>query len=49
MTNFEKMKSMSIEAAADMLTDKDYCNGVNCPGDKFCNDCAMEWLQKEAE
>lgn len=48
MTNYEKIKQMSIEEMAYTImcpygTDDDICNGNDCIN------CTKEWLEQEAE
>ncbi|MGN0163517.1 MAG: hypothetical protein ACI4EA_08080 [Candidatus Ornithomonoglobus sp.] len=54
MTNYDKIKSMSIEEMAD-------CEYLNCPYSQLdfqhfcrhfnsnCHDCMIDWLKKEAD
>ena len=58
MTNFEKIKAMSLEEMAARITsyaDCDYCN--YCPAFKFCNSSGIfgcyevieKWLESEVD
>ena len=49
VTNFDKWKAMTIQEAADTLARMPFCMDRVCKGDKFCSDCAKEWLKKESE
>ncbi len=53
MTNYEKIKAMSVEEMAKALCDYyniDYC--VNCPAfntEGKYTECAIKWLESEAD
>lgn len=54
MTNYEKIKQMSVEELAEQFEEcicshiqsynVNYCNGKN-----DCENCVVDWLQEEAE
>lgn len=50
MTNFEKIKNMSVEKLADYLTGLISCYGcrINCIN-KTCKRAWIDWLKSEAE
>ena len=55
MTNYEKIKAMSVEELAELLCDCSDCYEGKCYGVRFCggasgkaNGC-VEWLLQEAE
>lgn len=61
MTNFEKIKAMSVEKLAEALDD--WCHCAGCPASEICNSffrlknspdvwCALttkKWLESEVE
>lgn len=57
MTNFEKIKAMSVEEMAEHLdkTSCDYCCFQKQPcdyylyGDEICKKSIKQWLEREAE
>ena len=46
MTNYERIKAMSIEELAEVIVS---CTNrpVACECDKPCMDCTLEWLREE--
>lgn len=52
MTNYERMKNMTIEEMTVFLDAVDPCNipypERHCSDYKDCYECLNEWLQKEA-
>ena len=57
MTNYEKIKNMSVEEMAMAINDKfmnecDYCNSRNCglqTEENTCINGIADWLQSEVE
>ena len=58
MTNYEKIKNMSVEEMADYIAEKiEFCDGCFLPADlcrKYlkearCNKAWLEWLNQEAK
>lgn len=51
MTNFDRIKDMSVEELADLLCE-DNCrivNGNNRTCDGGCESCIREWLESEVQ
>jgi hypothetical protein len=50
MTNYERIKSMTIEEMADALYSQEWCDN-KCWGNAFmtCRRCAKEYLESEVE
>lgn len=48
MTNFEKIKNMTIEEMAEVFCIIDFDVNKKCP-DCDCTSCAKEWLKAEAK
>jgi len=47
MTNYEKIKQMSIDEMAEFIGECDYCNNdLECNGN--CDECCKKWLESEA-
>lgn len=57
MTNFERIKGMSVEELAEFLLEKnlkntteDTCKSADCMfRHKSCKDCFKEWLESECD
>lgn len=54
MTNYEKIKNMSIEEMADFFIDAEICiedfgGTLNCDDMLFCTICFRKWLESEVE
>ena len=53
MTNYERIKSMSIEELADiiMCPEDSGVADLDCPNANggYCFDCVYKWLQKEED
>ena len=49
MNNYEKIKSMSIDEMAELMSDdcEYYCNAKNCSG--ACINGIKQWLESEGE
>ena len=48
MTNYEKIKNMSIEEMAEIFCKKDFDANEKCP-ECDCISCNKEWLESEIE
>lgn len=53
MTNYEKIKAMSIEDLSKFLADTIYCKFCpakkNCNNNPFCRMVLIQWLESESE
>ena len=52
MTNYEKIKAMSIDEMTEWLANFDSCVfcSTNCPDNvQGCNECFQQWLESESE
>lgn len=50
MTNYERIKAMSVEEMAEfMMRQWEGCPPVNCPPDLLCKKCWAEWLESECD
>lgn len=49
MTNYEKIKNMSIEEMANCFFIKGFCTNRGCDGSDLCEECIAKWLESEVE
>lgn len=52
MTNFEKIKQMTVEEFAESFGDDSVCEHIRpelCTKQHCCDDCILKWLNQEAE
>lgn len=55
MTNYEKIKAMSIDEMAEFIPDWSYTKACKCDSEIWvdcnndCSKCVREWLESEGE
>ena len=49
MTNFERIKAMSVEEFAEAFGEGTICGLIDCCPHGNCKKCILEWLESEVQ